>query len=98
MTLFFLVTIHFNKKHYFLKSLSHLLAAQNISKVFFVNVIIVGRSKTNIKVLKIVGPFGNVSIVLFFKLCKLTTMNPVEEKNNFLVQTSKRCANLPKSK
>jgi hypothetical protein len=48
---YFLVTIHFNKKHHSLKSLSHLVVAQNICKTFFINVTIRGKSKANIKVL-----------------------------------------------
>jgi hypothetical protein len=47
----FLVTIHFSKKHHFLKSLSHLLVAQKICKTFFVNVTIMGKSKIDIRVL-----------------------------------------------
>jgi hypothetical protein len=57
--------VHFSKKHHSLESLSHLLLAQNICKAFFVNVIIMGKSKINIRVLQIVVPFGNVSVALY---------------------------------
>jgi hypothetical protein len=38
----FLVTLCFSKKHHSLMSLSHLLIAQNICKVIFINMIIMG--------------------------------------------------------
>jgi hypothetical protein len=38
----FLIIIHFSKKHRFLESLSHSLVAQNICKMFLVNVTIMG--------------------------------------------------------
>jgi hypothetical protein len=58
----FLVIIHFDKKHHFFESLSHLSVAQNICKFFNVNVIVMSKSKTNIKILYIVIPFGNANI------------------------------------
>jgi len=38
----FWVIVYFNKKHHYLKSLSHSLIAQNICKAFFINMIIMG--------------------------------------------------------
>jgi len=43
--LFLLVTIYFSKKLHSLKSLSHSLITQNICNFFFINVIIMGKSK-----------------------------------------------------
>ncbi len=76
-----------------------MLVAQNICKAFYCECDYNGeKCKVNIKVLYIVIPFGNVNVVFVFKLCKLRTMNPVEEgkKNNFLVQPNKKNVNFVK--
>jgi hypothetical protein len=62
---YFLIIIHFGKKHHCFESLSHSLLAQNICKDFLKNMIIQGgKSHTNIRILYIVIPFGNASVYL----------------------------------